>query len=1623
MKKFPKIFFMLMMLVTIASTSANAQNRFFLNPIDLEPGTTGTLELMLDNPDTPFYGFSVDVTLPKGLEFVMKSDGKADVTLNDDRLANSYQLVTNIKNGKLLMGTFSADPEQSIKGTSGAVAYIKVNVSPDFKESTLTLSNIKLINESDSDVPMTNQTPKIGVLPTAITFDRLGIGFEMKDGKTEEVDLTVIFTPEWTTNKTVTWESSDTNVATVDSEGKVTSVYKGTATITATTVNGKTATCYVSVGIPVTSIEMDPAEATIMDSETITIKANPLPEDADNRDFIQWYSSDETVATVDENGNVTPIKAGEVTITAQCGSASGTTELKIIPTPAESVTLNPESAEIMVGETITLTANILPETTTDKTITWSSSDPTKATVDENGTVTGVALGETTITATCGTVSGICLVTVIPTPAESVTLSAESAEMRVGESVELTASVLPDDTTDKTITWTSSDPSIATVDADGVVTGVAVGEVTVTATCGTATATCRVKVNPVLAESISLSPESVEMKVGETTTLTATILPENTTDKTIVWASEDETIATVDDEGNVTAHSLGEISISATCGSVTATSKVTVVSTPAESIELNKYTAEMEVGETLSLSATVLPETTTDKTVIWTSSDESIATVDADGIVTALSLGPVLITASCGNVSAICEVTVVPTPVTGLTLTNSELEIKVGKIAELGALIEPINATDKSVIWHTDDASIATVDENGLVTAVTPGVTIVTATSVSNPSVYAECRVTVVEDIIVVSNIMLSHYQIEMYDDETFELTATIYPENATNPTVTWRSSDPAIADVSQEGLVTAKMAGKTIVYASSSNGLTVECDVTVYARIIDPTGISLNKSELLMREGHSADLIAIVAPDNATDKTVVWTSSDAEIATVGQTGIVNAIKPGEATITATTVNGLTAECFVTVVPVVIAVEEITLNKYELTLKEGEDFNLIATISPDNATDKTITWKSSDNNVATVSDDGLVTAVRAGTASIFASSSNGLTAECTVTVIPGEIAVLSISLSQSEILMRKGFTSELIAIVRPDDATDKSVVWTSTDNSIVTVDNNGMLSAQNVGTAVIRAASGYDPTIYAECVVTVEEEAQIIAVENITLNKSELTLKEGDYFDLIAYITPDNATDKTVTWKSSDKNIATVSETGEVNAVRVGTATIYASSSNGLTAECALTVIPGEIAVESISLSNTELLMREGHTAELIAIIHPTDATDQTVTWTSDDESIVTVNNQGTVTAIKQGFAIVTATSANNLTATCAVTVVPDVIAVTGISLNKTKLTLTEEDTFTLIATITPDDATDKTVTWATSNSEVATVSDNGLVTALHAGTATIIATSSNGLRATCDVTVNPLVIDVISIMLDPTDITLLEGESATLTATIIPENATDKSVTWATNNPSVAKVEDGIVTGLTPGIATIMARSSNGKTAYCAVTVKMRPMTPRQLLRKGDGTTSTFVTMMDLSDEELTRLGYRYVVGYTDTGKNSQIIAETSLRYCHTTPQIFNNPALDFWVFSVIENEDGETVTSNLRHLDGSEEVCFDPSKYGYVKGNVISGLVNDDWVKVTPIGLLVTTEGYQAMHLSVYTISGNKVFSKFYAEEKPSTDLIDTDRFVSGTYLVVAVSGDQIKSKKIFIP
>jgi len=343
--------------------------------------------------------------------------------------------------------------------------------------------------------------------------------------------------------------------------------------------------------------------------------------------------------------------------------------------------------------------------------------------------------------------------------------------------------------------------------------------------------------------------------------------------------------------------------------------------------------------------------------------------------------------------------------------------------------------------------------------------------------------------------------------------------------------------------------------------------------------------------------------------------------------------------------------------------------------------------------------------------------------------------------PDTVSVTGVSLKASTSLVVGG-TETLIAEISPSNATNKNVTWSSSNTDVATVSANGVVTGVSAGTALVIVATK-DGGYQAMCNVTVSNFA--ISVTGVSL-KASTNLFIGDIENLIAVITPENATNQNVTWSSSNSAVATVSANGTITAVSEGTATVTVTTvDGGHKANCAVTISP--IAVTGVSLNKPSTYIVKGDTETLYAIIEPENATNQNVTWSSNNTAVATVSANGEVSAVSAGTATITVTTVDGgHQDTCAVTVSNFAVSVTGVSL-KTSTSLVVGETEHLIPTITPENATHQKITWHSNNTAVAVVSESGVVTAEKVGTATItVTTDDGGKTASCTVTVNPKVI-------------------------------------------------------------------------------------------------------------------------------------------------------------------------------------------------------------------------------------------------------------------------------------
>lgn len=435
----------------------------------------------------------------------------------------------------------------------------------------------------------------------------------------------------------------------------------------------------------------------------------------------------------------------------------------------------------------------------------------------------------------------------------------------------------------------------------------------------------------------------------------------------------------------------------------------------------------------------------------------------------------------------------------------------------------------------------------------------------------------------------------------------------------------------------------------------------------------------------------------------------------------------------------------------------------------------------------------------------------------ASTSGHYGSEQTVTVNPYVYAT-AVTLNKTSLDMFYSDTYQLSASLTPSNSTSE-LTWISSNTTVATVDDNGLVTTHALGNATIKASTTDGTNVSASCLVTSG------GITSFTIDKTSATINVDDELQLTTAVTPQIAGSYQVIW-SSNNNVATVDGSGKVKAKRVGTAIITARStattSTGavMTAQCVVTVK----GATGITFDKTKLTMYTGETETIKASVTPVRYATMPLTWETDNESVAVVDEAGKITAVGLGTANVTATTTDgtNLSATCNVTV----LGASGLTFDKTDLTMYYNETTVIKATITPERSAAIPLSWRSSNTSVATVNANGMVTALAMGSAKITATTTDGsnLSATCDVVVR----GTESLTLNKSNLTMFQGDVTKLNATVSPTRAASKPLSWTSSSSSVATVDsNGNVAAKGIGTATITVATTDGAglSAKCIVTV------------------------------------------------------------------------------------------------------------------------------------------------------------------------------------------------------
>jgi len=769
---------------------------------------------------------------------------------------------------------------------------------------------------------------------------------------------------------------------------------------------------------------------------------------------------------------------------------------------------------------------------------WQSSDPTVLSVDNQGKITAIDVGDATVTATIQGVTGQTTVSAVNLAVSQIQIIPATVQLAIGTTTKLTAiATFADQSTQDISTqaaWLSSNPAVATIDSTGLVTGVAAGTVTLSATLLGVTATTSLQVNNTSVSALQVIPAVTTIALGTKSQLQAiaTFADGSTQDVSsqVQWSSSDPIIAGVDSLGLVTGSGIGQATVTATLAIATA-------------LQVTPPNASLPVGGKLQFQAvaTFSDNSTQDVTsqVNWNSTDISVATIDLGGEATAVNTGGSNISALFHGVSSntvllvvtnatVSSVQVVLNSGNGTLAKGSSVQFKAQAVLSDGSTLDVSN----QAAWVSSDPTKVTIDSQGLATGVAVGTSTITA-SING--------VTSAGTVLTVTNATVSHIQITpptltLAKGTKGKLTAiATYSDNTTQDIsnlVDWNSSDIAVATINLSGEVTAVTIGSATLTGRVGSVTSNPVSLSVTNPSVNQIDLSATASTLAA--GTKTQLTAVANYSDGSSQNITglvsWSSSDSNVATVNTSGEVTAVAPGTATITGS-FGGQTSTLTITVTA--------------------------ATVSA--------SWSSSSPTLVSVDANGQIKALAVGSA-IISGSLGGTTSTISIAATAATVTGLSIDSIPN---LASGNQAQLKATATFSDLTTQNVSalahWQSDDTGVVTVSGTGVAYGVAAGNANISASflTGADSkpitvtaatlsSLAASCTTQVQLGLLGLPVANIVTRKAVATFSDASTLDV----------SNTVTWSKDGVVIGVTLNNVEI--LLLTQQVTYQASLNGVT---------------------------------------------------------------------------------------------------------------------------------------------------------------------------------------------------------------------------------------------------------------------------------------------------------------------------------------------------------------------------------------------------------------------------------------------------------------------------
>ena len=1210
---------------------------------------------------------------------------------------------------------------------------------------------------------------------------------------------------------------------------------------------------------------------------------------------VTWSSNDDSIAKVD-GGIVTGVKAGTAVITATTVDGYYVTfTVKVNPKALADVVLKAAGTNV-INLTLDSAANAskdlsdLVESTTVagadvKGFAWSS-DNTDVAVVANGTVKAVNPGLATVTVTAPDGSSVSfIVTVSAGGFDESTLTQENLKqiiLQLNTKDKETAALPAIKSVGGTVTWTVLDTDVARI-AGNKVEGLKAGHTVAVATAPDGSSvgvSVKVLAEPEVTVRRKTADGEIALKMGQKETydlaqdievkLTGGLAdpglnpggdPAVDTDallSQITWTSSDESVVKVY-SGVAVAKSAGVAVVTATApdGSM-AVFTITVDKEDISGVQLKAGESNIvnlildgSDDESHKDLAKLVEDTVMGAdpaTFDWVSADENIATV-SHGVVRAQAVGNTTVTVTAPDGSKV--VFIVAVSAGGFKpgyQADWEAVLQLGVQDKMSKKLPDVEATAGKVTWSSADESIAKITGDS-VTAVAPGVTYVIVKAPNGSelafkvTVYASPAITFDKDSVSVPT------------GEAVQANVTVDPEDAAVDYSVTLDGNPAVNGTDYTLTVNGKKisfvplaAGRFVITATADvNGEKATAQLVVTAQQ-EVTKVEFTEDKRNLFVGDTDDLLSLIKWNEGLstpyDTSLTWSTGNASVATVDDTGVVTATGVGSTYVYAKASNGLRAKILVIVDA---KVEGVTLSQEEYELWVNESAFIKATPNPANAKYTKIEYTSDDDTIATVDTEGRIVAKKGGTTYIKAtitwtdgegvSQTASARAKVFVKTPVESVEVRRVDTDSNDTIYAKkrGETIQLKAVITPAEAYDKTLAWSSENEAVATVDQNGKVTTVGKGTTYIYAkcmngtygtdGNGTPAVGMIKIVVGAEEDIQL----SITPNRSEVY--PGENVEYKTTLTPEEAYAGQITWSSDNPDVvidstgvAMVSKTAKAGLANITATMTFADGST--TEAKALLYIKTDVTSLKFAKDAMTIYLDEDDYLSPIFNDGASTPSDTSLTWTSDDSSIVSVDSYGKIHANKLGTTWISVYSYNKLRAQMLVKVIA---APTGIKLSEEVISGFAGEKHDISYTFTPDYTTETGVTWSTNNADVAyydTYTNKIVMKGAGSCWITITANDTHNGTITDKVKVNVRQ-KVTGVTISAKKLTKKVGNMFKMTATAIPANGVGSTIFWTSSRPQVATVDEfGVVTCLKPGTTMITAITANGHVAKCYLRVK-----------------------------------------------------------------------------------------------------------------------------------------------------------------------------------------------------